>query len=130
MGPFLVNGLDTWLPEITRSAGCELGAALAVRLVLKAIIGLLVAGAVADRIGTRRTTLTWFNGAVLFWALLGSKLPGIGVCVSVILAGCFVFSAQTLIFAYVGRVYPATARATARGRLGRGRPRRRDPRAS
>ena len=49
MGLLLVYGLNTWLPEIMRSAGYELGAALALLLVLNvgAILGLLVAGQVA-----------------------------------------------------------------------------------
>ena len=53
MGLLLVYGLNTWLPEIMRSAGYELGAALALLLVLNvgAVLGLLVAGQVADRIG-------------------------------------------------------------------------------
>ena len=43
-------------------------------------------------------------------ALLSVKLPGIGVYVSVLLAGVFVFSAQVLVYAYVGHVYPAWLR--------------------
>ena len=53
MGLLLVYGLNTWLPQIMREAGYELGAALAFLLVLNvgAVVGLLVAGRVADRIG-------------------------------------------------------------------------------
>ena len=117
MGLLLVYGLNTWLPQIMREAGYELGAALALLLVLNvgAIAGLLVAGAVADRIGNRRSTVAWFAAAALFLALLSVKLPGIGVYISVLLAGMFVFSAQVLVFAYVAHVYPAAARGTALG---------------
>jgi MFS transporter, AAHS family, benzoate transport protein len=117
MGLLLVYGLNTWLPQIMRSAGYELGAALALLLVLNvgAVIGLLVAGRVADRIGNRRSTVIWFALAALFLALLSIRLPGIGVYVSVLLAGVFVFSAQVLVYAYVGHVYPASARGTAMG---------------
>jgi benzoate transport len=117
MGLLLVYGLNTWLPQIMREAGDELGAALALLLVLNvgAIAGLLVAGAVADRIGNRRSTVAWFAAAALFLALLSVKLPGIGVYISVLLAGMFVFSAQVLVFAYVAHVYPAAARGTALG---------------
>lgn len=117
MGLLLVYGLNTWLPQIMRSAGYALGAALALLLVLNvgAVLGLLVAGRVADRIGNRRSTMIWFAGASLFLALLSIRLPGIGVYMSVLLAGMFVFSAQVLVYAYVSHLYPAAARATAVG---------------
>jgi benzoate transport len=117
MGLLLVYGLNTWLPQIMRSAGYALGAALALLLVLNvgAIVGLLIAGNVADRIGKRRSTVGWFTGGALFLALMSVKLPGIGVYVSVFLAGMFVFSAQVLVYAYVSHLYPAGARATALG---------------
>ena len=117
MGLLLVYGLNTWLPQIMRAAGYALGAALALLLVLNvgAVLGLLVAGRVSDRIGNRRATVAWFAGAALFLALLSIRLPGIGVYVSVLLAGIFVFSAQVLVYAYVSRLYPTGGRATALG---------------
>lgn len=117
MGLLLVYGLNTWLPEIMRSAGYELGAALALLLVLNvgAILGLLLAGTVANRIGVRPATIAWFAAATLFLALLAIRLPGIGVYLSVLLAGIFVFSAQVLVYAYVSQLYPAEARGTALG---------------
>ena len=117
MGLLLVYGLNTWLPQIMRAAGYELGAALALLLVLNvgAIVGLLLAGRIADRIGKRRSTVAWFAGGALFLALMSVKLPGIGIYVSVFLAGMFVFSAQVLVYAYVSHLYPAGARATALG---------------
>jgi MFS family permease len=117
MGLLLVYGLNTWLPQIMRAAGYPLGAALALLLTLNvgAVIGLLVAGRVADRIGNRRSTVAWFTGSALFLAALSIKLPGVGVYASVLLAGIFVFSAQVLVYAYVSRAYPPEARATAMG---------------
>ena len=117
MGLLLVYGLNTWLPQIMREAGYELGAALALLLVLNvgAVLGLLVAGQVADKIGIRRSAIGWFATAALFLALLSIKLPGIGVYISVLLTGMFVFSAQVLVYAYVAHVYPAAARGTALG---------------
>lgn len=107
MGLLLVYGLNTWLPQIMRSAGYELGAALALLLTLNigAVVGLVIAGAVADRIGVRTAAVGWFGAAVVFLALLSIKLPGFGVYVAVFSAGCFVFSAQVLVYAYAGRVY-------------------------
>jgi MFS transporter, AAHS family, benzoate transport protein len=117
MGLLLVYGLNTWLPEIMRAAGYELGAALALLLTLNvgAVLGLLLAGRVSDRIGVRTCTLIWFTAAAVFLALLSVRLPGFGVYVSVLLAGVFVFSTQVLVYAYVSHHYPAVGRATALG---------------
>lgn len=117
MGLVLVYGLNTWLPEIMRSAGYELAAGLTSLLVLNvgAIIGLLVAGAVADRVGLRPSVITWFLLSAVFLALLTIRLPGIGVYAGVLLAGIFVFSSQVLVYTYVSRVYPPEGRATALG---------------
>ncbi|WP_344132368.1 aromatic acid/H+ symport family MFS transporter [Saccharopolyspora halophila] len=117
MGLLLVYGLNTWLPEIMREAGYELGAALALLLTLNvgAVLGLLLAGRVSDRIGVRNCVLIWFGAAAVFLALLSVKLPGFGVYVSVLLAGVFVFSSQVVVYAYVSHHYPAQARATALG---------------
>ncbi|WP_189222666.1 MFS transporter [Saccharothrix coeruleofusca] len=117
MGLLLVYGLNTWLPQIMRQAGYPLGAALGLLLTLNvgAVVGLLVAGAVADRVGVRPATLAWFTGSALFLALLSVRLPGAGVYLAVLLAGCFVFSAQVLVYAYVGRTYGDGNRATGLG---------------
>jgi benzoate transport len=117
MGLLLVYGLNTWLPEIMKSAGYQLGAALALLLVLNAggVLGLLFAGRVADRVGNRRSTIGWFIAAAVFLALLSVKIPGVGIYITVLLAGVFVFSSQVLVYAYVGHVYPASARGTAMG---------------
>ncbi|TFV62930.1 MFS transporter [Blastococcus sp. CT_GayMR20] len=117
MGLLLVYGLNNWLPTIMREADYELGAALAFLLVLNvgAIVGLLVAGGVADRIGARAAGIAWFAGAALFLALLSIRLPIGGIYVMVFLTGCFVFSAQVLVYAFVSANHPAQVRATALG---------------
>ncbi|MEV4312830.1 aromatic acid/H+ symport family MFS transporter [Actinocrispum sp. NPDC049592] len=117
MGLLLVYGLNTWLPQIMRSAGYQLGAALALLLTLNAgaVAGLLLAGAVSDRAGLRRPTITWFAVAAVFLALLSVKMPQLGAYIAVFVTGCFVFSAQVLVYAYIGRTYLAGNRATALG---------------
>jgi MFS transporter, AAHS family, benzoate transport protein len=117
MGLLLVYGLNTWLPQIMRSAGYQLGAALALLLILNvgAVVGLLAAGRVADRFGNRRSTMAWFTLGAIFLALLSIKLPGVGIYISVFLAGVFVFSGQVLVYAYISHVYPTAARGTALG---------------
>jgi MFS transporter, AAHS family, benzoate transport protein len=117
MGLLLVYGLNNWLPTIMREAEYELGDALAFLLVLNvgAIVGLLVAGTVADRIGARAAGVAWFAGAAVFLALLSIKLPIAGIYAMVFLTGCFVFSAQVLVYAFVSANHPAQVRATALG---------------
>lgn len=117
MGLLLVYGLNTWLPQIMIAAGYKLDASLALLLTLNvgAVIGLLVAGQVANRIGTRRAALVWFVLAAVFLALLTVRLPGVAIYGTVLLAGIFTFSSQVLVYAYVGQRYPDAARATALG---------------
>ncbi|GAA4473152.1 hypothetical protein GCM10023094_06340 [Rhodococcus olei] len=116
MGLLLVYGLNTWLPTIMREAGYDLGAALTLLLVLNAgaVVGLLVAGGVADRIGPRTACIAWFAAAAVFLALLSVKVS-FGIYVLVFLAGCFVFSAQVLVYAFTSASHPASIRATALG---------------
>ncbi len=117
MGLLLVYGLNTWLPQIMIAAGYDLSNSLALLLVLNvgAVLGLLVAGQVANRIGTRIAALVWFVLAAVFLALLTVRLPGAAIYVTVLLAGVFTFSSQVLVYAYVGQRYPDAARATALG---------------
>ncbi|TDD52674.1 MFS transporter [Kribbella antibiotica] len=117
MGLLLVYGLNTWLPQIMREAGYPLGAALSLLLVLNvgAVAGLLLAGRIADKVALRPVTLGWFVGATITLALLSVRLPSVILYVVVLLAGVFVFAAQVLVYAYVGRIYPAANRATSLG---------------
>ncbi|WET79424.1 aromatic acid/H+ symport family MFS transporter [Amycolatopsis sp. QT-25] len=117
MGLLLVYGLNTWLPEIMRQAGYPLGAALGLLLTLNlgGVVGLLVAGRVADKVGVRPAVIFWFLGAAVFLALLSVKLPAVGLYVAVFLTGGFVFSAQVLVYAYIGKTYPDWQRATGIG---------------
>lgn len=117
MGLLLVYGLNNWLPTIMRQADYDLGASLAFLLVLNvgAVVGLLVAGAVADRVGIRPAGIAWFAAAAVFLALLSIRLPVAGIYAMVFLTGCFVFSAQVLVYAFVSANHPPQVRATALG---------------
>lgn len=116
MGLLLVYGLNTWLPTIMREAGYDLGASLTFLLVLNAgaIAGLLVSGGVANKIGPRTAAIIWFAGAAVFLALLSVKVS-FGIYILVFLAGCFVFSAQVLVYAFTSANHPPQIRATALG---------------
>jgi MFS family permease len=117
MGLLLVYGLNQWLPEIMRQSGYALGAALAFLLVLNvgAVIGLLVAGPVADRYGSKTACAGWFALAAVFLFLLSIQMPLFVTYVVVLLTGFFVFSAQVLLYAYVSKHYPTSGRGTALG---------------
>jgi MFS family permease len=117
MGLLLVYGLNNWLPTIMREAGYELGATFAFLLVLNvgAIVGLLVAGTVADRIGIRTAGMIWFASGALFLALLSVRLSTPLLYLMCFLTGCFVFSAQVLVYAFVSANHPPQVRATALG---------------
>jgi MFS transporter, AAHS family, benzoate transport protein len=117
MGLLLVYGLNTWLPTIMTAADYPLGQSLALLLTLNvgAVTGLITAGAIADRSGTKPITLAWFGLAAAFLALLSVKMPLVGVYAVVLAAGIFVFSAQVLVYAFVSQLYPPSVRATAIG---------------
>jgi MFS transporter, AAHS family, benzoate transport protein len=118
MGLLLVYGLNTWLPEIMGAAGYSLGASLGLLLALNlgAVAGLLLAGRVSDARGNKRTVLVWFGLSAVFLALLSVKMEStVVVYAAVFLAGVFVFSAQVLVYAFVGHLFAAEVRGTALG---------------
>jgi MFS transporter, AAHS family, benzoate transport protein len=118
MGLLLVYGLNTWLPKIMEIAGYSTGDALGLLLALNlgAVTGLLVAGQISDARGNKSTALVWFGLAALFLAALSIKIEStVVVYGAVFLAGVFVFSAQVLVYAFVGHLYPADVRGTALG---------------
>jgi AAHS family benzoate transporter-like MFS transporter len=117
MGLLLVYGLNNWLPTIMRQADYDLGDSLAFLLVLNvgAVVGLLVAGTLADRTSIRTVAVAWFASAAVFLALLSIRLPIGGIYAMVFLTGCFVFSAQVLVYAFVSANHPPQVRATALG---------------
>ena len=67
------------------------------------------------RVASRPVTVAWFAGGAISLALLSVRLPGPLLYAVVLLAGCFVFAAQVLVYAYIGRVYSAENRATGLG---------------
>lgn len=117
-GLLLVYGLNTWLPTIMGEAGYSIegGIGLLLTLNVGAVIGLVVAGAIADARGNKPTVLIWFGTAAVFLALLSIKMEStVLVYAAVLLAGVFVFSAQVLVYAFVGHLYPPEIRGTALG---------------
>ncbi|MET8472686.1 aromatic acid/H+ symport family MFS transporter [Streptomyces sp. NPDC006422] len=118
MGLLLVYGLNTWLPQLMRSAGYPISRSIALLLVLNvgAVIGLVVAGIVADTYGIRRVARVWFAAGAVLLAVLSLRIESsLLLNALVLLTGVFVFSAQVLIYGYVAHVFPARTRGTALG---------------
>ncbi len=117
MGLILVYGLNTWLPKLMVSAGYSLTGGLWLLLLLNAgaVCGLLLAGQVGDRIGLKTAAFTWFISGAVLLALLSVKMPGVLLYPVVFVTGCFVFSAQVLVYAFTAANHPPSIRATAIG---------------
>lgn len=117
MGLLLVYALNTWLPALMVAAdyGLERGLWLLLLLNLGAVIGLLVAGQVGDRIGLKPATIVWFLCGAVLLAALSVRMPVALLYPMVFLTGCFVFSAQVLVYAFTAANHPPAVRATALG---------------
>jgi AAHS family benzoate transporter-like MFS transporter len=118
MGLLLVYGLNTWLPKIMADAGYEVSDSLVMLFVMNigAVVGLVLAGWLADKHGTKKIVLMWFVLAAIFLAALSIPMTSqILLNIAVFITGVFVFSAQVLVYAFVSAVYPAQARGTALG---------------
>ena len=118
MGLLLVYGLNTWLPQLMASAGYSLNAGLALLLVLNvgAVVGLLIAGVLADRHGTKRIVLLWFGLSAVFLAALSIQIQNeVVLYAAVFVTGVFVFSSQVLVYAWVTQLFPVRLRGTALG---------------
>ena len=116
----LVYGLNTWLPQIMRQAGYPLGSALSFLLVfnLGPIVGSLVGGRVADRVGAKRVIVVAFAFAAVSVAALSLEPSMMLIYLLLALGGYGTIGTQNLINSY----YPGPVRATGIGwSLGVGR---------
>jgi MFS transporter, AAHS family, benzoate transport protein len=107
----------TWLPQLMRQAGYDLGSALTFLLVFNigAIIGTVGIATVADKMGSKPVTIATFLAGAASVALLTVRMP-IGVSyVIVCIAGAAIISITGLLNAYVSKHYPAHVVATALG---------------
>ncbi|MFT4012180.1 MAG: MFS transporter [Paracoccus sp. (in: a-proteobacteria)] len=117
MGLLLVYALNTWLPTLMVEAGYGLSKGLWFLLLLNAgaVTGLMLAGAVGDRIGLRTAGVLWFLASAILLAGLSVRVPTAALYPLVFVTGCFVFSAQVLVYAYTAANHPPAVRATALG---------------
>jgi AAHS family benzoate transporter-like MFS transporter len=117
MGLMLIYGLSTWLPEVMRVAGYSVGSALSFLVLFNvgAIVGCLLAGWLADRLGAKLVCGLFFSTAAVGIALLSIGMPLLLTYVFAGLAGAGTFGGMTLVYANVGQYYPVSSRATALG---------------
>ncbi len=118
MGLLLVYGLNTWLPQIMRSAGYSLASSLSLLLIMNAgaIVGLVLAGVVGDLRGIKAAAMSWFVASALFLGLLSIRMSSDLLLHAVVfVTGLFVFSAQGLVYALLAHLFPTRLRGTAIG---------------
>jgi MFS transporter, AAHS family, benzoate transport protein len=112
-GLLLTYGLNTWLPQIMKSAGFNAKGSLSFLLVLNggAIVGGLIAARLADRRGPQRIVATSFCLATFALICLTIGLPLPVLLAAVAVAGTGTIGTQVLIYGYVSNYYPTSARA-------------------
>jgi MFS family permease len=118
MGLLLVYGLNTWLPQLMSAAGYTVSTGLVLLLVLNvgAVVGLIMAGILADKHGTKKIVLLWFGLSAVFLAVLSIKIQNEFLLnAAVFVTGVFVFSSQVLVYAWVSQLFPPRLRGTALG---------------
>lgn len=117
MTMLLSYALNTWLPSLMTAAGYPLASGLMnlVMLNIGGIIGALVAGYLADRIGTRRVIMIWFVLASLSLASLALRPPGALLSVLLIIAGACTIGTLAIIHALAVEHYPAYVRSAGIG---------------
>ncbi|MGW5523586.1 MFS transporter [Gordonia sp. NPDC003950] len=112
-GLLLTYGLNTWLPQIMKSAGFNAKGSLSFLLVLNggAIVGGLIAARLADRRGPQRIVATSFCLATVALVCLTVGFPLPVLLAAVAVAGVGTIGTQVLIYGYVSNFYPTSARA-------------------
>jgi AAHS family benzoate transporter-like MFS transporter len=116
-GLMLVYGVSTWLPQLMRSQGYGVTSSVGLLMALNAggIVGMLIAGTVAVRFGAVRVSGTWFLLTAAVMLLLGVHLPVVVTYAVITVAGIWLYSASTMVYAAAGPLYPAALRAPGLG---------------
>ncbi|WP_334121984.1 MFS transporter [Glutamicibacter sp.] len=116
-GMVLVYGLNTWLPQIMRKAGYDLGSSLTFLLVfsLASAAGGLALGFLADKYGQKPILIIFYllgAGGILLLMFPNSMF--INLCF-VAFAGIGSISTSLVLTGYIADYYPANRRSTATG---------------
>ena len=116
-GLLLVYGLNTWLPQIMRKAGYDLGSSLMFLLVfsLASAIGGIVVGVLADRRGQKPVLVVCYAVGALGILALMFRGPMVVNYLLVGIAGIGSISTSLVLTGWVAHYYPARVRAAATG---------------
>ena len=117
MGLLFINGVIVWLPGVMVQNGFSLGSSLAFSIFLNVgtIAGTVVWGAVADRKGFKVLLPAIYGIGAVVLMLMGVKTNIIILYLFVFLIGFFLFSAHSLVNAFVSQHYPEELRTSAVG---------------
>ncbi|BAH51413.1 MFS transporter [Rhodococcus opacus] len=115
-GLLVSYGMNTWIPQMLRASGYDLGSALTFLLAfnLGSGFGMVVITGLADRLGSRPVISVSFIGGALAVSALTLQPAQALVFALVLLIG-FCASSTTGVYGFVGVYYPAAARGTALG---------------
>ncbi|MEL7974812.1 MFS transporter [Isoptericola sp. F-RaC21] len=119
-----VFGITTWLPQVMTQAGYGLGSSIRFLLVycVGAVLGTVVAGRLADRVGPKPLVVVGYACAVAALLLIALRPPSAVLLVLVLVAGFGGFGTQNILNDFIARFYPPAVRATGLGwALGVGR---------
>lgn len=113
----LVYALNTWLPELMRTAGFGLGSSLSFLLTLSlgAIAGGAVGSAFADRFGNKLVVSIGFSIAAVALMLISLSPPTAVLYILIAVAGATTLGTQIVLFGYAGAYFAADVRATSVG---------------
>lgn len=117
MGLLFINGVIVWLPGVMTNAGYALGSSIAFTIFLCAgtIAGAIYWGSVADKKGfTLLMPSIYFIGSVCL-ILMGVKSTIVVLYALITLVGFFLFSAHSLVNAFIAQHYPHDLRTVAIG---------------
>ncbi|HEY0295581.1 MAG TPA: aromatic acid/H+ symport family MFS transporter [Bordetella sp.] len=117
LGIMLVYGLGTWLPQIMRKNGYDLGSSLSFLMVFSLVsaVGGVILGQFADKAGTRRMVALFYVLGALGIYCLTYKNTLLLNYVLVGLAGLGSISASLILTGYLANYYPSHARGAATG---------------
>lgn len=110
----MVYGLNTWLPKLMNVGGYSLGSSITFLITLNigAILGTLVYGALADKIGIKKSLLLGYSLSVLSICCLGFHPPAILLTILLIVAGGSTVGSMAIIHALAAEFYPTNVRST------------------
>lgn len=113
----LVYGLNTWLPQLMRQAGYDLGSALTFLLVLNvgAIVGGIWGSSLSDKLGGRWITTGLFVMATASLSAIAIPLPTWALYLLIFVAGAATTGTQIVVYGYVATYFRPEVRATALG---------------